>query len=48
MAFLAPLAFGFVLDIAGNKTYGWGFAFAILRLVAMSGPIWLRLFRDIT
>jgi MFS family permease len=48
MAFLAPLAFGFVLDISGNGMYGWGFAFAILGLVAMSGPIWLRLFRDNT
>jgi len=48
MAFLAPLAFGFVLDLAGNGTYGWGFAFAILGLVAMSGPIWLKLFRDNT
>ena len=48
MAFLAPLAFGFVLDIAGNRTYGWGFAFAILGLVAMSGPIWLKLFRNNT
>jgi len=48
MAFLAPLAFGFVLDVSGNGTYGWGFAFATLGLVAMSGPIWLRLFRDNT
>jgi MFS family permease len=48
MAFLAPLAFGFVLDVSGNGTYGWGFAFAILGLVAMSGPIWLKLFRDNT
>jgi MFS family permease len=45
MAFLAPLAFGFVLDVSGSGIYGWGFAFAILGLVAMSGPIWLRLFR---
>jgi len=48
MAFLAPLAFGFVLDISGNSVYGWGFAFAILGLVSMTGPIWLRLFRDNT
>ena len=46
MAFLAPLAFGFVLDVVGNGVYGWGFAFVILGLVAMSGPIWLKLFRD--
>jgi len=48
MAFLAPLAFGFVLDISGNGTCGWGFAFLILGLFAMSGPIWLRLFRGNT
>ncbi len=46
MAFLAPLAFGFILDVSGNGTYGWGFAFAILGLLAVSGPIWLRLFRN--
>lgn len=48
MAFLAPLAFGCVLDIASNEFYGWGFAFTILGLVAMTGPLWLRLFRDNT
>jgi MFS family permease len=46
MAFLAPLAFGLVLDLSGSGIYGWGFAFAILGLVSMSGPIWLKLFRD--
>jgi MFS family permease len=48
MAFLAPLVFGFVLDVSGSEISGWGFAFAILGLVAMSGPIWLKLFRDNT
>ena len=46
MAFIAPLAFGFVLDIADNALHGWGFAFAILGLASMSGPLWLRLFRS--
>ncbi len=46
MAFLAPLAFGYVLDVSGSGIYGWGFAFAILGLVSMSGPLWLRLFRS--
>jgi len=42
MALLSPLAFGFVLDIAGSGVHGWGFAFAALGLVSMSGPLWLR------
>jgi hypothetical protein len=41
----SPLAFGFVLDIAGSGVHGWVFAFAALGLVSMSGPLWLRLFR---
>jgi len=45
MAFLAPLAFGGVLDIAGSGIVGWGLAFAALALVQMTGPIWLRVFR---
>ena len=45
MAFLAPLAFGYVLDLSGSSIYGWGFAFAIMGLLSMSGPVWLRLFR---
>ena len=45
MAFLAPLAFGYVLDLSGSGIYGWGFAFAIMGLLSMSGPVWLRLFR---
>jgi MFS family permease len=46
MAFLAPLAFGCVLDLSGSSISGWGFAFAIMGLLSMSGPIWIRLFRD--
>jgi MFS family permease len=45
MGFLAPLAVGAVLDIAGSGTVGWGMAFATLGLVAMSGAVWLKLFR---
>jgi hypothetical protein len=45
MGFLAPLAVGAVLDMAGNGTVGWGVAFATLGLVAMSGAVWLKLFR---
>jgi MFS family permease len=45
MGFLAPLAVGAVLDITGGGTTGWGVAFAILGLVAMSGSVWLKLFR---
>ncbi len=44
MAFLAPLAVGGVLDIVGNGIVGWGFAFASLGLVEITGPVWLRLF----
>ena len=46
MAFLAPIAVGGVLDIIGNGIVGWGFAFATLGLIEMSGPVWLRLFRS--
>ncbi|MBU2498346.1 MAG: MFS transporter [Proteobacteria bacterium] len=45
MAFLAPLAFGAVLDVAGSSIIGWGLAFATLSLVEMSGPFWLRRLR---
>lgn len=45
MGFLAPLTVGAVLDIAGNGTIGWGLAFTGLGLVAMSGAVWLKLFR---
>jgi MFS family permease len=46
MGFLAPLAVGTVLDITGGGIAGWGLAFATLGVVAMSGTVWLRLFRS--
>jgi len=46
MAFLAPLAFGCVLDLSGSGIYGWGIAFAMLGLLSASGPVWMRLFRS--
>lgn len=45
MAFLAPLAFGAILDAAGRGVAAWGLAFASLGIVCMSGALWLRLFR---
>ncbi len=45
MAFLAPLAFGAILDAAGRGVAAWGFAFASLGIVCMSGALWLRIFR---
>ena len=45
MAFLAPLAFGAILDAAGRGVAAWGLAFAALGLVCMSGALWLRIFR---
>ncbi len=45
MAFLAPLAFGAILDIVGRGVVGWGFAFAAMGLVCMMGAVCLRLFR---
>ena len=45
MGFLAPLAVGAVLDLSGSGIAGWGVGFAALGLVAMSGTIWLKLFR---
>jgi len=45
MAFLAPLAFGAILDAAGRGIAAWGLAFAALGIVCMSGALWLRLFR---
>jgi len=45
MAFLAPLVFGIILDTAGRSVAGWGLAFASLALTAMTGVLWLRLFR---
>ncbi len=44
MAFLSPLAFGFILDMTGGGMFGWGLACASLGAVSMSGPLWLRLF----
>ena len=41
-AFLAPLAVGVVLDGFGQTPFGWGLAFAVLGLGALSGPLWLR------
>jgi len=46
MAFLSPLAFGAILDLAGHSGLGWGIAFASLGLVNATGPLWLRLFRS--
>jgi len=45
MAFLAPLAFGAILDGAGRGIAAWGIAFAALGVVCMSGALWLRIFR---
>lgn len=45
MAFLAPLAFGAILDAAGRGVAAWGLAFAALGLVCLSGALWLRIFR---
>lgn len=46
MAFLAPLAFGAILDIAGRGIEAWGIAFASLGVVCMSSALWLRIFRE--
>jgi len=43
MAFLGPLVFGVVLGLAGGGDRGWTWAFAVLGLVAASGPLWMRL-----
>jgi MFS family permease len=45
MAFLAPLVFGAILDVAGRGVAAWGLAFAALAIVCMSGALWLRYFR---
>jgi MFS family permease len=45
MAFLAPLAFGAVLDIVGRGIAGWGVAFAAMGLGCMLGAVCLQLFR---
>jgi hypothetical protein len=44
MAFLAPLAFGAVLDLAGGGAMAWGLAFAVLVALPLTGPLWLYLF----
>jgi len=44
MAFLAPLAFGAVLDLAGGGAMAWGLAFVALVAVPLTGPLWLYLF----
>ncbi len=43
MAFLGPLVFGIVLDLAGGGVKGWMWAWAVLGLVVASGPIWMRM-----
>jgi MFS family permease len=41
-AFLGPLAFGVVLDIAGaDHLLGWGLAFGALGLGVLTGPLLL-------
>ena len=45
VAFLAPLAFGGVLDLAGGGATAWGLAFGVLVLLPLTGPLWLYLFR---
>ncbi len=45
MAFLAPLAFGAILDAAGRGVAAWGLAFAALGTVCMSSALWMRIFR---
>jgi MFS family permease len=45
MGFIAPLGVGGVLDLVGSGTFGWGWAFLSLGSVAMSGAIWLRIFK---
>ena len=44
MAFLAPLAFGGVLDLAGGGARAWGLAFVVLVALPLTGPLWLYLF----
>jgi MFS family permease len=45
MAFLAPLAFGAILDIVGRGVVGWGVAFAAMGLGCMLGAVCLQVFR---
>ena len=44
MGLLAPLVFGVILDAAGGGLAAWGFGFAAMGLVAMTGPVLLRHF----
>jgi len=44
MAFLSPLVFGVILDMAGRHALGWGLAFASLAFTGMTGILWLTLF----
>jgi len=46
-AFLAPIAFGAVLEVGGgaSDTTGWGLAFASLGVVVALGPLLLRVMR---
>ena len=46
MAFLAPLAFGAVMDLFGSGIWGWGLAFAILGIANLTGPVWQRALRS--
>ena len=45
MAFLAPLCFGFLLDVGGGGVMGWGMAFVSLGVGCMAGPLALRILR---
>ncbi len=45
-AFLGPLAFGVVLDLAGaDHLLGWGLAFAAMGLGVAMGPVALAILR---
>ena len=45
-SFAGPLLFGVVLDLAGGGTIAsWGWAFAFVALVALTGPVFLALSR---
>ena len=44
MAFLAPLCFGAVLDIAPQSPWGWGLAFCLLGTVCMATSVVLKTF----
>ncbi len=44
MAFLAPLCFGIILDMAGHGVKGWGFAFSMLGIACIATGICLKLY----